>query len=88
MDPLSDPGDTQGRVDLLFRERGFTLFGEGHRLGDMRRLVRQYGRSPEDVFPTGAYHLGGLEYGSDVNFVLPASERENPYFVGCLDRGA
>ena len=88
MGPVADPGTTAGRVDLLFRERGFTFFGEGHRLGDLRRLVRQYGRSQDDVFPTGTYHYGGLEYGSDVNFVLPESEKDNPYFAGCLDPGA
>jgi hypothetical protein len=88
MDPVSDPGTADGRIDLLFYERGFTLFGEGHRLGDLRRLVRQYGRAPNDVFPTGAYHLTGFFYGDDVNLDLPYAERDNPNFVGCLDRGA
>ena len=88
MDPVSDPETPEGRVDLLFYERGFTLFGEGHRLGDMRRLIRQYGRAPNDVFPTGAYHLTGFFYGEDVNLDLPRSEEDNPHFVGCLDRGA
>ncbi len=88
MDPVSDPGTTEGRVDLLFYERGFTFWGEGHRLGDMRRLVRQYGRAPGEVFPTGAYHLSDSFYGEDVNLELPYAERDNPNFVGCLDRGA
>lgn len=43
------------RVDLHFRERGFWLYLTGQRLSDMRRLVRQYGRDAESVFPTGVY---------------------------------
>ena len=74
-------------MDLLFYERGFTLFGEGHRVGDRRRLIRQYGRGAEEVFPTGAYHKGGF-YGTDTNLIIPLAEEDNPYFSGCLDRGA
>jgi len=88
MDPVDDPASPEALVGLLFYERGFTLFGEGHRLGDLRRLVRQYGRDPEEVFPTGNYHLTGKFYGSDVNLELPYAEIDNPNFVGCLDRGA
>ena len=58
-----------------------------HRLGDMRRLVRQYGRAQNTVFPTGEYHKGG-EYGSDVNFPVSSDERNNPKFTGCIDRSA
>ncbi len=88
MPPLADPGSPSGRVDLLFRERAFWLFATGHRLGDLRRLVRQYGRSQDQVFPTGAYP-GGLAYGSDV--VVPVDGAEvvaNPKLNGqaCLDR--
>ena len=32
--------------------------------------------------------LTGRFYGEDVNLELPYTERDNPYFVGCLDRGA
>lgn len=63
MDPLTDPGNYEEQLDLLFRERAFWLFGTGHRLGDMRRLVEHHDRAVEDVFPVGEYHLGG-EYGS------------------------
>lgn len=84
---VSDPGTESGRVDLLFRERAFSLFATSHRLGDLRRLVRQYERSPEAVFPSGAYFKGGT-YGSDVNLPVPFSERNNPLFTGCLNRGA
>ena len=39
MSPLTDPGSTDARVDLLFRERAFWLFLTGHRFGDLRRLM-------------------------------------------------
>ncbi|MGQ0641393.1 MAG: hypothetical protein ACT4P6_11590 [Gemmatimonadaceae bacterium] len=85
---LSDPGSAAARVDLLFRERAFALFGTAHRLGDLRRLVRQYARGAETVFPTGTYHKDNLPRGRDVNIAVPLSERNNPKFTGCLDRGA
>jgi hypothetical protein len=84
---VSDPGSATGRTDLLFRERAFWLYLTGHRLGDMRRLIRQYGRTQETVFPVGLYHKGG-EYGSDVNFPVSSDERNNPNFESCLDRNA
>ena len=83
--PLVDPGSDDARVDLLFRERAFWLFSTGHRLGDLRRLIRQYGRGSETVFPTGAWFKGGV-YGTDVNFPVPFSENNNPNFTGCTNR--
>jgi starch-binding outer membrane protein, SusD/RagB family len=77
--PLSDPGDAAARVDLMFRERGFWLFNTGHRLGDLRRLVRQYGRQAVQVFPVGSYHKGG-QYGTDTSFPIPFAESNNPHF--------
>jgi hypothetical protein len=85
---VADPGSPAARIDLLFRERAFTMFGTSHRLGDMRRLVRQYARPAESVFPTGNYHKDGLKFGTDVNFIIPAPERNNPKFTGCIDRAA
>jgi hypothetical protein len=85
---LVDPGTPDTRVDLLFRERGFWLYLTGHRLGDMRRLIRQYGRDPSTVFPIGR-HASGALYGPSVNAPIPAEERRyNKLFSGCLDRGA
>jgi hypothetical protein len=81
------PGTLPLQVDLLFRERAFWLYLTGHRLGDLRRLVRQYNRAQDAVFPTGTYHKGGA-YGSDVNFPVSSDERNNPNFESCLDRGA
>lgn len=85
LSPLADPGTTASRVDLIMRERAFWMFGTGHRLGDLRRLVRQYDRAIESVYPTGAFHKGGGTYGSMA--VLPVSfdERNNPNFQGCTD---
>src|SRR5438046_3041984 len=62
--PLIDPGTAAARVDLTFRERAFWLFFTGHRLGDMRRLIRQYGRSQDAVLPIGPYKEHGT-FGTD-----------------------
>jgi hypothetical protein len=84
--PLADPGSGTAREDLLFSERAFWLFGTGHRLGDLRRLVRQYGRAQDAVFPTGTWFRGG-PYGSDVNLPIPFDETNNPDSPsGCTDR--
>jgi starch-binding outer membrane protein, SusD/RagB family len=83
--PLTDPGTTAARVDLLFRERAFWMYLTGHRLGDMRRLIRQYGRDAETVFPAGAYFKGGV-YGPDVTLIPQQSEQNNPNWPGCTDR--
>ncbi len=83
--PLPDPGTSTAREDLLFRERAFWLFGTGHRLGDLRRLIRQYNRTAGGVFPAGTWFKGG-PYGSDVNFPIPFNETNNPSFAQCTDR--
>jgi hypothetical protein len=85
LDLLTDPGSAAAREDLLFDERAHWLYSTGHRLGDLRRLIRQYGRGTESVFPTGAYFKGG-SYGGDVNFPVPQPEENNPNFAQCLDR--
>jgi hypothetical protein len=74
---LTDPGSDPARVDQLFRERAFWMFSTGHRTGDLRRLVKQYGRGVETVFPTGAWHKGG-NYGTDPNLPVPQAEENNP----------
>jgi hypothetical protein len=87
---LVDPVNADARIDLVFRERAFWLYLTGHRLGDMRRLVRQYGRNRDNVFPVGTYRAGPLgNYGNDVNVPAPASEiLSNPKFSGCINRDA
>ncbi len=87
--PLTDPGTPEGRLDLVFRERAFWLFLTGHRQGDLRRLIRQYGRNPETVYPTSSYPGGYGAYGTDVNAPIPSLERTgNPRYAGCFNRGA
>jgi len=85
--PLADPGTYDTRVDLTFRERAFWMFLTGHRVGDLRRLIRQYGRGAETVFPTGPYKTLG-NFGTAVNLPIANTENPNPNFHGCLDRNA
>ena len=77
--PLVDPGTPEARRDLLFRERALWLFNTGHRLGDLRRLVRNYGLPSSQVFPSGPYFRAGT-YGNDVAFPVPFTEENNPQF--------
>ena len=92
--PLTDPGTARARLALLFRERAYWLFLTGHRQGDLRRLVREYGWPQTQVYPTGPYLVAkGLlprvgDYGADVNLPIPPEEFSNSQFLGCLDRGA
>jgi hypothetical protein len=92
------------QADIMFRERAFWLFGTGTRLGDLRRLVRQYGRDPNTVFPSGAYVNGAdphlphplPNYGTDVSLTLPTpagslqqgAMTANPSYRGCLSHAA
>jgi hypothetical protein len=56
-------------------------FTRGHRLGDLRRLVRFYGRNVNDVYPRGVHYRGG-NYGTDVNLPVPQQEQNNPNYTG------
>jgi hypothetical protein len=84
---LTDPGTVVTRENAMFRERAFWMFGTGHRLGDMRRLVRQYGRAENTIYPTGPYFKGG-NYGDALTVPIPFEEQNNPKFKQCLDRKA
>jgi hypothetical protein len=88
--PMAAAPTTQAAaVDMLFKERAFWLYLTGHRLGDMRRLIRQYARTADTVFPIGTVrYRSSLTYGTDVNLIIPVTERNNPKFNGCIDRGA
>ncbi len=87
--PLADPGTQSAEVDLVFQERAYWLFLTGERQGDLRRLIRQYGRQPQAVYPTGSYPGAYGLYGSDVTAPIPSAEKvSNPLFTGCLDRRA
>jgi hypothetical protein len=83
--PLADAGAAAARVDQLFRERAFWMYLTAHRVGDLRRLVRQYARPAESVWPTGAYFKGGT-YGTDQNITPNFAETNNPAWKGCADR--
>lgn len=82
-----DPGTSAGRVDLLFRERAFVMYLTGRRLGDLRRMIRQYDRHPESVFPTGrAEGSQILNYGSNYVFAIGDAEMSNnPSYSKCED---
>jgi tetratricopeptide (TPR) repeat protein len=88
---LTDPGSPAARVSLLFQERAYWLYMTGHRQGDLRRLIRQYGRSQSAIYPTGDYLPAGGQgtYGNDVTVPISSSdESPNPLFHGCIDRNA
>lgn len=95
--PLTLPATHDEQVDLLFRERAYWMWLTTHRLGDLRRLIRQYGRTQAQVFPVGMYapngNAKGGSYGTDVNFPIPVEEANNPKMPSnplgqCMNRGA
>lgn len=84
---LTDPGAAEDRVRLLYEERALWMWLTGHRLGDMRRLVREYGYPANTVYPTGTT-VWGVPYGTDVVMPVPEAERNNPeYNPGMCDLG-
>jgi len=85
---LPDRGTATLRLDDLYHERGFWLYLTGRRLGDLRRLIRNYNRTPETVFPTGLYPLGD-SYGTAtaIPFVFGVEARYNHNITaGCTAR--
>ena len=82
---LTAPATQADQISQVFQERAYWLFLTGHRLGDLRRLIKHLGRPAESVFPSGTYFKGGT-YGVDVNFPVPFQETNNPNFTQCLDR--
>jgi len=89
MAALPAPATQDAAINLFFREKAFWEFGRGFRLGDMRRLIRQYGRTADQVFPVGQHYRGG-NYGVDVNLPITQAEENNPSLTGpaCIDRNA
>jgi hypothetical protein len=87
MTALATPATKDEATSLFFREKAFWQFGRGERLNDMRRLVRQYSRTQDQVYPTGAFHKNG-NYGTNVAFPVPDAEKTNPNFTGCMDTKA
>jgi hypothetical protein len=91
MAPLATPADQASATDLFFREKALWQFGRGFRMDDLRRLVRQYGRPQNQVFPTGDFTRNGTpsgQFGTQVAFPVPDYERTNPNFSGCIDTKA
>jgi len=82
---LADPATDSARLDIHFRERAFWMFSTGHRLGDMRRLLRQYGLTEAQVYPNGPFVKGGT-YGDAAMMPVAFDEQNNPNFTQCLDR--
>lgn len=80
---LTDPGTADARVDQFFQERAYWLWLTGRRLGDLRRMIWDYGRQQEDIFPVGQHHRGGT-YGTATNLPIPFDEGNNPLSDGCL----
>jgi hypothetical protein len=81
------PATKDAATTLFFREKAFWTFSRGQRFGDLRRLVRQYGRAANQAWPSGTFHKGGV-YGPDVNWPVTDNEKTNPNFTGCTDRSA
>jgi starch-binding outer membrane protein, SusD/RagB family len=87
MPALSDPGSAAAREDLLFKERAYWLWLTSHRVGDLRRLMRQYGRTQAGAgWPTGSYFRGGT-YGDHVSMLVPFDELNNPQFRDAFPQG-
>ncbi len=88
---LSAPADKASAVQLFFREKALWQYERGMRLGDLRRLVRQYGLTQDKVFPTGVFARNQVpsgNYGTQVALPVPDTERSNPNFKGCIDNNA
>lgn len=81
------PATKDAAIDLFFREKALWQFARGQRLSDLRRLVRQYGRTQDKVYPSGQQYKG-VPYGTDTALPVPDAERVNPQFTGCLDQKA
>lgn len=87
MAALPAPANQTAATDLFFREKAFWDFSRGMRLSDLRRLMRQYGRTEPTTYPSGQwFKLAGSTYGTDTNFPVTTNESPNPKWTGCIDR--
>ena len=90
MAALPVPATYEEAINVYFREKAFWTFSRGQRLGDLRRLIRQYNRNEDNTFPSGNHYKGGT-YGDDVNLPVPQAEENNPNVPktgACIDRNA
>jgi hypothetical protein len=85
--PLVDPGAGAPRIRQFMTERAFWLWLTGHRLGDLRRMVRYYGLAQNTVYPIGQT-IQGDPYGGEMNLPIPFQEENNPLYPSgqCIDR--
>lgn len=89
--PLTGPASLPAAVTMLFNERARWLWLTGHRMYDLRRLVRPagpgggYGLAASTLWPSGAYFKNGLTYGTAFVYPVPITEQNNPNFTACLD---
>jgi len=83
--PLVAGATPKANYDINFTERGYWLFLTSHRLGDMRREVRQLGGAGytvATVYPVGNYEkTPSVTYSTDVSFPIPITERANTGFA-------
>jgi hypothetical protein len=94
MDTLSVlPTAFDAQIDTLFAERAYDLWLTGHRIGDLRRLVRPtggplpgYGRDQATEWPTGIYFKNG-SYGTNVALLVPRNEDNNPLYTDARCNG-
>ena len=93
---LTDPITDSLRVDTLFHERAKWLYLTGHRLGDLRRLVRNYHRNRTELWPVGTYSNPGVPglvspvddgatYGNDFVMTVGRAENGNRLYTGCVN---
>ena len=90
MAALPAPANHAAAIALFFREKAFWEFGRGFRLGDLRRMIRDYGYAADGSqnFPIGPHYKGGV-FGADLNLPVTTDEQVgNPNFTACIDRKA
>ena len=87
---LTDPGTVDGRVDLVYHERAFWLYLTGRRLGDMRRLIRNYGLSAASLFPAANnpfIPIASYQNTTAIPFSFANAAEFNPHITsGCTTR--
>ena len=95
MDAARFGADAVSARNLFFREKALWQYERGYRMDDLRRLVRQYKLTQDNVFPTGNFTRNGTpsgQFGTLVAFPIPdsgiGSEISNPNYKGCLDTKA
>lgn len=79
--PLAQPTTKDAATTLYFTEKAFWQFGRGQRFGDLRREIRQYGRTQDKLYSVGTYFRTTTPYGTQVVLEIPSGESNNPNVV-------